>query len=115
MCDAGRARSWGRSAPAGAVSFADLSADKIPDLFRVRDGYVDDGSDNLFGAYAGNGIGEFVLSLEVRLPYRGQSRLIDVNGDGKPDLKHAEYIVRSPCFGDDVGTASSGRQSLLQY
>jgi len=50
------------------------------------------------GAYSGNGSGEFVLSVKVRVPYLGQSLLVDVNGDGKPDL-----------------IASDGGQNLLVF
>jgi hypothetical protein len=67
-------------------SFVDLNADKIPDLVRVRDWYNNDGTDNRIGFYLGAGAGEFPLSAEVRLPYRGASLVVDVNGDGKPDV-----------------------------
>jgi hypothetical protein len=56
--------------------FTDLNGDKVPDLFRVRAWFVNDGSDNLAGAYGGDGSGSFALSVEVLLPYLGQARLV---------------------------------------
>jgi hypothetical protein len=62
------------------LAFADLSADQLPDLFRVRDWYVDDGADNLFGAYASSGSHEFCLvgrgsaALPGSVPAGGRER-----------------------------------------
>src|SRR5581483_2202280 len=58
--------------------FADLNGDKISDLFRLRTWFVDDGSDNVAGAYIGDGAGLFSPSVEIVLPYLGQAALADV-------------------------------------
>jgi hypothetical protein len=83
-----------------ALTFADLNGDGTPDAIRARSWYANDGNgDNLIDLYVGQGSGKFIPAGTVRLPYRaGPVIVVDVNGDGRPDL-----------------VASDGEQSLLIF
>jgi hypothetical protein len=67
--------------------FVDLNADGIPDLIKIRNGYVVEGAaENRIRVYSGDGSGNFTPSTELPVAATANVLIVDVNDDGKPDL-----------------------------
>jgi hypothetical protein len=89
-----------------AVTFADLNGDGIPDAFRYRSWYAENGEgDNLIDLYTGQGDSKFMPAGTLRLPYRaGPLLFVDVNGDGKPDLVTSDGVQSLLVFLNSSGS-----------
>ena len=70
-----------------SVALVDLNADRIPDLIKIRNGYVVEGAaKNRIRVYSGDGSGNFIPSTEIPVAATANVLVVDVNNDGKPDL-----------------------------
>lgn len=88
---------------------ADMNGDGIPDIVTASQGARDDSgnftTDGAINIYFGKGDGTFQNHTQIAVGQYATPYLVDVNGDGKPDLVVATFVAGS--------TTASGVQAFL--